>query len=432
MKRRYGALISLALLAIVAIALVSGIVVSPFARADPVGRVIPVGAHPTSIVVDSATGRAFVLNEAGNSVSVIDTAGGTSIATIPVGVGPRALMVDARRSRVFVLSNAEQTVIDGRYVSYMSPNRPGQVNALDASTGQKIWTRDVGMAPDDMALDAQGARVFVRDLSPDLRSLFSLRFVRPGVDTIDATSGRILRRSNVDRLPTASWGPAAGGWTAHGAVLSAGGAALDDATARPLTLFSPLAGAVDEAASRVALIDRNTSNVRLLDAHDGAIVADTASIGSHPAALALDRRAGRVLVVDGGIPGHVGVFATRDGRLLRVVAVGADPRAVAVDERTGRAFVANRLSKTVSVLDTRTGRPVRTVRVRWDPIAVVVDERTGHALVLSAGGGSVPTPAPDRWAWLPGPIRARLPFLPRPAVPAPSARGSVTIVDASF
>jgi len=254
MKRRYGALISLALLAIVAIALVSGIVVSPFARADPVGRVIPVGAHPTSIVVDSATGRAFVLNEAGNSVSVIDTAGGTSIATVPVGVGPRALMVDARRSRVFVLSNAEQTVIDGRYVSYMSPNRPGQVNALDASTGQKIWTRDVGMAPDDMALDAQGARV----------------------------------------------------------------------------------------------------------------------------------------------------------------------------------FVANRLSKTVSVLDTRTGRPVRTVRVRWDPIAVVVDERTGHALVLSAGGGSVPTPAPDRWAWLPGPIRARLPFLPRPAVPAPSARGSVTIVDASF
>ncbi len=417
-------------LAFVAILLVSSAIILRPAPADPIGRVIPVGVYPTGIAVDSQTGRAFVVNEASNSVSVIDTATGALVATVAVGIGPHALTVDAARGRVSVMSNGEQTVVDGRYVGYMSANRPGQVSALDASTGQQVWTTSVGMRPDDMAVDAQGGRVFVHDLSPNPRGLFSNKFFEPGVSVIDAMSGQLLRRATVGGLSASLWSPSAGAWTAHHVAVSAGGALLDGATARSLIHFSPLTTVLDATAGRIALVDRNESNVRLLDTRDGTLITDTVSIGSHPAALAVDRRAGRVLVVDGGLPGHVGVFAVADGRLLGAVAVGSDPRAVAVDERTGRAFVANRMSKTVSMLDTRTGRLVRTVHVQWDPIAVAVDERTGHAFVLSAKGVFVP--APDRWSWLPAPIRSRLPFLPQPAAPAPSPRGSVTILDASF
>jgi len=55
---------------------------------------IPVGSVPDGVAVDPAAGTVYLVNDGGDSVSVIDEATRTVTATIPVGSEPIAVAVD--------------------------------------------------------------------------------------------------------------------------------------------------------------------------------------------------------------------------------------------------------------------------------------------------------------------------------------------------
>ncbi|RZS40733.1 YVTN family beta-propeller protein [Herbihabitans rhizosphaerae] len=80
------------------------------ASADP--ATVPVGDRPTAVDV-AADGKAYVVNTAAGSVSVIK---GTSVtATVPVGKGPSDVVVNDTTNRVYVTNADDGTVsvIDG-------------------------------------------------------------------------------------------------------------------------------------------------------------------------------------------------------------------------------------------------------------------------------------------------------------------------------
>lgn len=405
-----------------------GVYVARPSRGSPVGKEIPIGAHPIAIAVDESTERAFIINSEDNTVSIISTATGRPIVTIPVAIGPIALATDAHARQVFVLSSGLQTQIQGQYVSHAMTSKSAMVSALGSDTGRVLWATPVGTTPTNIIVDPQRDRVFVNDFGfPTPNHTFS----RGGINVLDATTGRLLHRVVVG-FPD-PFHIAVDTATDHVFVEGSALSLLDEATLRPLQVTglaaSPGVLLVDGRAHRLCVLDPSNARVTIIDTRNGNLVSTTVSLGTHPTAATVDRRNGHVFVVEGGLPGRVGMFREADGRLLRVTPVGSDPQAIAIDAYSNRAIVANRMSGTATIFDTRTGRIIHIVPVGRDPIAVAIDARTHHAFVVNAIGHAAARH--DEWAWLPQWLRAPLPFIRPQSATSTMPAGSVTVVDMS-
>ncbi len=75
-----------------------------------VGSPITVGGHPAGVVVSPGGSRAYVANSYSDTVSVIDTAADTVVATVDVGGFPIAVAVSQDGSRLYVANNGSGTV----------------------------------------------------------------------------------------------------------------------------------------------------------------------------------------------------------------------------------------------------------------------------------------------------------------------------------
>ena len=69
---------------------------------DTVIATIPVGLSPFGVAVSPDGSKVYVANTGANTLSVIDTATNTVSATVPVGFGPRGVAVKPDRSKVYV------------------------------------------------------------------------------------------------------------------------------------------------------------------------------------------------------------------------------------------------------------------------------------------------------------------------------------------
>src|SRR2546421_3319892 len=87
-------------LLLVVLVVLTGVVAAHLTDVSPVVGTVPVGATPVSLAVDARTGRAFVVNNGDNSVSVIDSDHGKRLRTVGVGPGPTAVVVDEPGRRV--------------------------------------------------------------------------------------------------------------------------------------------------------------------------------------------------------------------------------------------------------------------------------------------------------------------------------------------
>ncbi len=76
---------------------------------------IPVGDTPCAAAVDARTGLVYVLNYADDSVSVVQSSAGKTLATIRVGSRPEAIEIDEERDRIYVANTHSNSVsiIDG-------------------------------------------------------------------------------------------------------------------------------------------------------------------------------------------------------------------------------------------------------------------------------------------------------------------------------
>ncbi len=198
-----------------------------------------VGQNPTTLAVDGATGRVFVVNSGATvtsrgSVSILDAAGARVMRTVPVGAGAGAVVVDARTARAFVNTGA------GVYV-------------LDTRTGAVL--RVIPADGDVLTLDAATDRVF------------AINYVSGALTILDARDGRVVK--TVAR------------------VIPAGD--------------NPIDLAVDGTHGHVVILADNADggSISVLDARTGTSQR-TLVMGSDPAAVAVDAHSGHVFVASAG------------------------------------------------------------------------------------------------------------------------------------
>jgi len=333
----------------------------------------------------------------------------------------------------------------GYAIVALSPDRPntlGRVLILDDKTGTLLRTVPVDYAPlGALAVDEQSARVYVAaDIDANGRS-----FGRGTLRVVDERNGHISRRIALDapavamavddrsrRLLTVSRGVVNGAY-------GTGTFAVRDATTGT-ALYTGTVGmyptsiAIDTPSRQAFIANLLDNSVSVLDARN-AHTLHTITLGPPPgrvATVAVDAAARQVFALSlpptiaGGPQPTLGGLAMIDlvtGRLTRTIPL-RNPAALAVDERTGRVLIAT--DGAVQVRDGASGRLLRTIATGGVPLALAVDGRLGRAILIRGDGAARDS---DAWAWVPGWLRARLPFVPRPSVHFHAIPASVSIFD---
>jgi YVTN family beta-propeller protein len=173
---------------------------------------IVVGNGPSGIAVGPDGRLAYVANQFGSSVSVIDTTSNTVVATIQAGVQPTAVGLTPDGSRVYVADSvfgavwvidaATNTTVgnpifvggnpqdlvmnpDGSKM-YVSNFNSQSVSVIDTVSNMVLTTIAVGFFPLGMDTSPDGTRLYVVDNDPALNN--------GSVAVIDATTNALLTR----------------------------------------------------------------------------------------------------------------------------------------------------------------------------------------------------------------------------------------------
>jgi len=351
----------------------------------------------------------------------------------------RSMTLDQNPMAVAVDTGASHAIVA---VDSGLSGAPGHVLILDDKTGALLRTVDVGHALSALAIDERAGRVYLADsVAPaGLPSATATLYV------LDEQSGRVSRNMALDvpvvamavdsrsgRLLTVSRGAIVNGAYGIGTV-----AVRDAATVTALytgtTGMYPTSIAIDARSQQVFIANLLDNSVSVLDARNGHTLR-TITLGPPPGrvvAVAVDARARHVFALSlpptiaGGPQPTLGGLVMIDlatGRLTRVIAL-RNPAALDVNERTGRVFVAT--DGNVQVRDGVSGRLLRTITTGVSPSALAVDDLSGRVILIRGDGAARDS---DAWAWVPGWLRAKLPFVPQPSIHFHAIPASVSIFD---
>lgn len=387
---------------------------------------VTLGRRPTAIAVDDRAGRALVVDDLDNTISVLETRRGQLVRTLGVRLyghreGLHAIAVDTRIGRAYAIGS-------GLTVGSASSAFASDITIVDTRRATIIGVVSLSGLVRGVAVDDRRALVSVLTDGDAVN--------RGGVRVFDATTGAPLRTMPAGASPVAM---AVDRRTGHilvvsqgtpGAITATGTVSVRDArTGHPVWSAAvgqrPMDIAIDGRTGHAFVSNNRSGTISVLDARSGRILATTA-VGRQPDAVAVDEQAGHVFVTDIAA-NAVSMLDARSGKVLRTVRVGVRPLVITVDTRTHRALIANDVSGTVTVLDSVTGLVLRTVRVGLDPVDAAVDERTGRAFVLNlSASGARPSSLP-----LVSCIRALLGRVAPASASGGDSVGSVSVVDAA-
>ena len=134
----------------------------------------PVGTNPWGVAVNPSGTRAYVSNRDSNSVSVIATASNSVVATIPIGSSPGGVAMNPAGTRAYVAKFGSASV-----------------SVIDTASNSVVATVPVGTNPWGMAMSPTGTRAYVVNLSSD------------SVSVIDTASNSVVATVPVGTNP---WG----------------------------------------------------------------------------------------------------------------------------------------------------------------------------------------------------------------------------------
>jgi len=296
---------------------------------------VPVGALPSGVVITPDGTRAYV---SGFPASVIDTATNTVVATLPMSGGVAAFTPDGTRAYLTTGGNA--------------------VSVIDTATNTVVATVPVEGSAGGMAITPDGTRAYVT---------ISLG-VSGSVSVIDTATNSVV--ANV-AFPV--------GFSPRKVAIT------PDGTRAYVTISLGINGAVlviDTATNTVV------ANVRM-------------GTENHPFGVAITPDGTHAYVVNGtgtGGLGTVSVIDTATNTIVANVRVGWEPFEVAITPDGAHAYVANSFRQTafsgsVSVIDTATNTEVATVPVGLRAFGVAITPVT-FACPL---GQSLWKNHPDTW-----------------------------------
>jgi YVTN family beta-propeller protein len=297
--------------------------------------VIPALVVQLWATVAAAAPFAYVSDFGADTVTVIDTASATVVATVPVGPGPLGVAVNWAGTRAYV------------------GNSNGTVSVIRTDTNSVAATVPAGDVNRGIAVNPAGTRVYVASAGLLFSTFPPATSTFPGVVTvIDATLDTVVATVAVGSRPL-------------GVAVSPDGqrvyVAADDGI---VTVIDATANAV----SATITVEPNPVSI-LIDTSPSGQFTRYRSNGNVTAGIAVHPDGTRVYVTSPG-RNRVLVIDTLTNTVVESIPTGMEPTGGASNAAGTRLYVTNRLDRTVSVFDTPPlSRRSRSCRPRIFPTA---------------------------------------------------------------
>ncbi|HEY6640870.1 beta-propeller fold lactonase family protein [Povalibacter sp.] len=312
--------------------------------------------------------HAYVSNEDGHSVTVIDTQHDEVVNTIQIGKRPRGMKLDREGARLYVavsgLAKCPPSVPDEECAKLERDLSADGIAVLDTATHQILKVLQAGSDPEQFAIDADGKRLFVANEDTATVSVIATR------------DGALIARIPVGREPEGIVMSPDGHWVLVTNESDSTVSFIDTGTLkvvktvsvgkRPRDIaFTPdggtayVSGELDASLYRLSLQTAKPERVLQLGKD------------ARPMAVVLDSPRNR-LYLSTGRGGTVAVVAVPEMKLIGEVPVGTRPWGIALSQDGRKLYTANGPSNDVSVVDTTTLRVIRKIPVGNSPWGVVL------------------------------------------------------------
>ena len=314
-------------------------------------------------------GRAYISNEDGQTITVIDTDKSEAIATIPVGKRPRGLKLNRDGSRLYVavsgLPKCPPTTPDEECAKFERDLNADGIAVIDTASLKVLKLLKAGSDPEQF------------DLSTDDQLLFVANEDAAQTSVLDVASGDIKARIAVGKEPEGVSVSPNGRWVL---VTSESDNAVSVIDARTFKVLRSVAvgqrprDAAFTPDSRMAYVSGEfDASLYRMSVPDGASVERLLELRkeARPMAVVLDPARGRVYISTGR-GGTVAVVALAGPKLVTEISVGTRPWGMALSTDGQRLYTANGPSNDVSVIDTASLRVIKKIAVGRSPWGVVL------------------------------------------------------------
>jgi PQQ-dependent catabolism-associated beta-propeller protein len=322
-----------------------------------------------TVSATAQAGRAYVSNEDGHTITVIDTDKNEVVATVPVGKRPRGISVSHDGSQVYValsgLPKCPPSVPDEECEKLGRDLKADGVAVVDTKTLKVLKVFEAGSDPEQFDLDSEG-RLYVANEDAATATV------------LDTKTGKIIARVPVGEEPEGVRVSPDGKWTLITNESDNSISVIDTKTLKEVKHIvvgkRPRDAAFTPDSKMAYVSGEFDSSVYRIRVPDGAPVERILQLDANakPMAVKLDSKRNR-LYVSTGRGGKVAVVdVAGTPKLLQEVAVGARPWGIALSEDGKRLYTANGPSNDVSVVDTTTLKVVKKIPVGQSPWGIAL------------------------------------------------------------
>jgi PQQ-dependent catabolism-associated beta-propeller protein len=322
--------------------------------------IAPLGAHAA---------RAYVSNEDGESVSVLDTDKGEVIATVNVGKRPRGLKLSHDGSQLFVavsgLPKCPPSVPDEECAKLKHDLAADGVAVIDTAALKLVKLLKAGSDPEQFDLSLDGKRLFISNEDAGT------------VSVLDTTTGTLQATIPVGKEPEGVRRTPDGKWVV-----------ATSETGNAIYVIDPGAMKVVKSASvgkrpRDVTFTPDGKTAYVTGEFDASVYTSSIpDVGNAVKLLQLrkeDRPMGVIfdaprkrLYVSTGRGGTVAVIDLDGPKLVTEIPAGARPWGMALSHDGKRLFTANGSSNDVTIIDTTSLQVVQKVAVGKSPWGVII------------------------------------------------------------
>lgn len=278
-----------------------------------VSKTVKVGSQPSAVAVSSDAGRAYVANRGGGTVTVINTTTNTVVGSaIRVGSAPQDVAVNAAGTRVYVANNGSNSV------SVINTANNG-VTTIGLGTGNS--------APTAIALNSDGSRAYVTHRNSSGAGVVSV--IDTSANTVIATVGVGSAPQDLAVVGTRVYVANTGGSVS--VINTAAGSSVSTVNVggAPTSLAASPDGSL-------VVVARSDDNVAMIDTKTNTVIGSpllldtTAGDGGHIVAFGPD---GRSIYITDAVERTVRVVAVRRGNTAPTIT--SAPAVVAKNTATG-------------------------------------------------------------------------------------------------
>jgi YVTN family beta-propeller protein len=318
-----------------------------------------------------AAGRAYVSNEDGETVSVLDTGKDEVIATIAVGKRPRGLKLNRDGSLLYVavsgLPKCPPSVPDEECAKLKRDVQADGIATIDTATLKLTRVLKSGSDPEQFDLSRDGKRLYISNEDSAQASV------------LDTTSGAIIKTIPMGHEPEGVRVSPNGKWVIVTSETDSAVSIVDATSLEVLKTASvgvrPRDLAFTPDSKTIYVSGEGDASLSRLPVPAGEPVTRVLQLRkeARPMAVVFDAMRKRIYMSTG----HGGTIAVAeqqgDGvKLLKEIAVGARPWGIALSRDGRRLYTANGPSNDVTVVDTSSLSVLKKVPVGKGPWGVVL------------------------------------------------------------